>query len=369
MSGKSQIEQMHVFGILPNLVLREPFECEWVALLPGSDERMQAIAKKDKTVHRLLNGFHDQDGGKCEVTALVVQKDAPAGVDFTALMSFRNLFAMSCVLKGWQSSLGQLNVFYPLYSDYFDFYPFRPVGDGVHIQHRGAALNSWNSAKEFRAQRSADLPSFGHCLRADPDEVLCDYLVSAWKEQFIGGEGKWESLFRSLAVAYHAAGLPKKNLMWHYDFGVSIALWISAFETLCHNGGSKDVGSSDLLELLASTRFSKKALRAGFEIKVKKEPRSVNAVQYLCWKLYGARNRFLHGNPFPEESLFLETRNGSVGLNQAPPLVYKAALLNKFQHFLKSEEQEGEVAIVMSRLFEKRAFSEAISFLVEGKRD
>ncbi len=370
MADKKQIEGMQVYGILPNLALQEPFECEWIALLPGSDERMLAIASKDRTVRQMLNGFYEQDGKRCEVASLVVKKDAPPSVDLTALMSFRNLFAMSCILKGWQSSAGQLNVFHPLYADYFDFYPFRPVGDGIHIHHLGAALSSWNSTKRFRAQRNADLPSFSHGLRAEPDKDLRGYLIPAWKQQFVDGGDKWDSLFRSLAVAYHAAGLPKKNLMWHYDFGVSIALWVSAFETLCHPGKSKQVKPIDVLKLLAPTKLSEdEGLSSEFTIKVKDKPITVNAVQYLYWKLNGARNCFLHGDAFPQEKLFLGTKNNPVMLTQVAPILFKAALLNKFNHFSGEDEMESDASVVFTKLLEKRAFSKAVSFLINGKRD
>ncbi len=370
MADKKQIEGMQVYGILPNLVLQAPFECEWLALLPGSDERMLAIARKDRTIRQMLNGFYEQDGRRCEVSALVVKKDAPPSVDLTALMSFRNLFAISCILKGWQSTVGQLNVFHPLYSDYFDFYPFRPAGDGVHIHHLGPALNSWNSTKRFRAQRNADLPSFGHGLRANPDSALYKYLISAWKQQFVEGDNQWDPLFRSLAVANHAAGLPKKNLMWHYDFGVSIALWVSAFETLCHPGNSRRVELNDVLNLLAPTKLSKKdEFSSGFQITVKKQPVVVNPLQYLYWKLFGARNCFLHGNAFPQEKLFMETANNPVMLTHAAPILFKAALLNKFEHFSDEEVMESDASVVFTKLLEKRAFSEAVAFLIKGKRD
>ena len=115
-------EKLKVFAVLPNLRLDKPVETKFVGLLPDNDPRVAEIVKRDPAVLALINGFFDQKGNKCSVNVLVVDDSAPDSVkNIHALVSFRNIFAISCILRGWQFTVGSLNPNGTLYSDYFDF--------------------------------------------------------------------------------------------------------------------------------------------------------------------------------------------------------------------------------------------------------
>ena len=165
---------------------------------------------------------------------MVIHKDAPKRIlDISALASFRNIFAICRILQSWQFSIGSPNAFGTRFSDYDDFYPFSPTRDGKELLHLGFALNSLETPENFCGQIYPDLPSVDNDLHYAHDENLFDLLKRAWVDRFEKGRRGWKSnkLFRSLAIAYHASSLPKKNGLWFYDFGVSVALWISAIET------------------------------------------------------------------------------------------------------------------------------------------
>lgn len=361
--------EYYVYGILPDLFLTEPWDLSVIALVPDSDERVQAISKRDQVLRRMLNGFQDQSGNPCKVSVLIIRKDAPETVrDMTAILSFRNLVALSCVLKGWESALGRLNVMFPLFSDYFDVYPFRPVGDGVHMHHTGAALNSWNSAKKFKGQKRPDLPSLGRALRAEADNTLYKLLTAAWREHFEAGRQNHENVFRSLAVASHASSAPKKNEQWFYDYGVNIALWISAFETLVHPGEGKKANLSTVLDLLERTKFQSAKLQDKGIVQITRDKqRRVNVAGGLYDKLYKARCAFLHGDVFKPDSLKVQTSTKGIHVLQTAPILFKIALVNHLEYL--GAKAIGTTEDVLSEVFGRRSLEGAMIYFLTGQRD
>jgi hypothetical protein len=210
-TGLGNYEKLKVFSVLPNLLLDKPIETKFVGLLPDTDPRVAEIAKRDPAVFALVNGFFDQKGNKCGVSVLVVDDTAPDSVkNIHALVSFRNIFAISCILRGWQFTVGSLNPNGTLYSDYFDFYPFSPTRDGKDLLLTGPALNSFDSPENFRGQTYPDISEF---LRPETHTIIFDLLKKAWAARFEKGRRTWRlnRLFRSLAIAYHACSVPKKT--------------------------------------------------------------------------------------------------------------------------------------------------------------
>jgi hypothetical protein len=123
---------------------------------------------------------------------LVVHDDAPVSVkNINALVSFRNIFAISCILRGWQFTVGSLNANGTLYSDYFDFYPFSPTRDGKDLLLMGHALNSFDSPDNFRGQTYPDILIADSFLRAEPHDIIFNYLKKAWINRFEKNRRTW----------------------------------------------------------------------------------------------------------------------------------------------------------------------------------
>ena len=314
--------------ILPNLTLKRVFEAEAVALVPAADPRIQERAKHNLALSALINGFTDEKGRKQEVTVLLYDRSAfSPEIANEAVVSFRNTFALSCILNGVASSIGNPNVVGTLFSDYFDLFPLTPSKDGGSLSGLTMSRNSWDKPDGFRGTISTMLTKTGLHIRADPDEQLWRDLRRLWKKRFLLGRKEWDSnkVFRSLAVAYSAASIPHKNSLWFYDFGVNIALWISSFEILAH---PRRVNSNleTVVDLLNEVRLSTSVLRRKRFVRYRNKRLSTNYAGFLYGKIYRVRNDFLHGNPVTFKRLVHKTQRTQILLNRVVPLVYAIAL-------------------------------------------
>jgi hypothetical protein len=372
----SNYEKLKVVFVLPNLRLKKPIESKFLGLFPSTDDRVIKIAKRDPAVFALINGFSDQSGDRCNVSVLVIHDDAPASVrNVNALVSFRNIFAISCILRGWQFTVGGLNAYGTLYSDYFDFYPFSPTIDGQNLLLMGHALSSFNTPNNFSGQICPDISTIDDFLRPEPHEIIFTFLTKAWISYFEKGRKTWRlnKLFRSLAVVYHACSVPRKNSLLFYDIGINIALWVSAFEILVHpkNGISN---TEAVWNLLSKAQLQDRVLKRQRKVKFRGKTINKGAVEFLYWRLYEARNDFLHGNPVtPKDALYKNSRHqGKVTLlNHLAPLLFQVALLCYFDWFIKTPKTK-KLTVSLVRFHVPRAISlvplqNALKSILTGK--
>jgi len=376
--GLADHEKLNVCFVLPNLQIKSPIETKFVGILPDTDPRVTEIAKRSNAVRILVNGFFDRRGSKCHVSVMVVHKDAPKTVlNDVALVSFRNCFAISCVLKSWAFSIGSPNSIGTRFSDYFDFYPFSPTRDGANLLHMGYALNTIESPNGFQGQTYPELPAIdkNFHLHTTHDEEIFDLLRKAWVERFEKGRKTWRAnkLFRSLAIAYHACSLPKKNSLWFYDFGVSVALWISAFEILAHPGPSGKSDLTTVLDLLSKIRFSGSTTKRRRRFRFRGRVQNGNAAEYLYWRLYDSRNAFLHGNPATVHTALYKSRKRHSLLTSVAPVLYALALLCHF-HWLNTPSKVKHVGgvgsflqIYSKRYFTKSRLEKALKHILTGE--
>lgn len=367
----SRIDKVHLFAVMPNLHLEKPVETKWVALLPGNDHRMQEMAKASPAVNGLLNCFTDEFGKSRSPVALVFHLDAPKSVrNLEAFVSFRNLFAISCVLRGADYSIGNPNVFWTLYSDFFDFYPFKPSSDGAHLHHRGMALNSYNKAARFKGQVQAYLPSSNGHVKAEPDPVIFPLLLKAWLQRYEKNRPgrKTRKLFRSLAVAYHGASVPQKNLMMGYDFGVNIGMWVSSLEVLAHPGKGMWVTQKDVIQMISSVQFRDVQIRRKRRVKLKRgDILTTNGTGYLYSRLYRARNNFMHGNSVSSTSILHKTSDGYSLLTRVAPVLFKTALISYLGYEGEKVRVKGFTEPLVFR-WELRPLERALSLLLTGEK-
>jgi hypothetical protein len=85
-----------------------------------------------------------------------------------------------------------------------------------------------------------------------------------------------------------------------------VALWVSAFEILAHDGRRADFGQ--VLSLLDRVQWLRQPLKVQ-NLTVVYQRRSIqtNLAGVIYERLYHARNHFLHGNPITDETLRVET--------------------------------------------------------------
>lgn len=375
--GLADHAKLDVAFVLPNLELTSPVETNYVGILPSSDPRVIQIAKRSPATHALINNFTNHRGGQITVSVMVVHKDAPKSVkDVAALVSFRNIYAVACVLQSWQFSIGSPNAWGTRFSDYYDFYPYAPTPDGEHLFHIGHAFSIWDTPDNFRGQPYPEFSRNQLALHTKYDEQLFSLLLKAWTTRFERDRKSWKSnkLFRSLAIAYHACSLPKKNGLWFYDFGVSIALWISAFEILAHPGRSSKSDLSAVLNLLSKARFRDAAVRRQRKIKNPKNPNQTgNAAEFLYWRSYKSRNAFLHGNPVTDHDVLYKNRSRHSLLTSVAPILFTVALLCHFDRFATPPTRKIVRRRIraldwnMERYFTKSRLEKALKHILTGK--
>ena len=317
--------------LLHNLQLKEAFECEFMAIVPNNDARIRKIAVDVPAVGSLMQNFTDQRGKQRYPCALLIRKDAPGSIkSLDAIVSFRNIFALSCLLYAWPRTVGTPNVFFPLWSDFFDFHPTSLTRDPKFLHIFSSATDGACLPQDFRGQVSPNLPNANH-FRFQPDDEVRAPLLEVWKRAFTGADPlDWKTLvqFRSLEMAYQATSVPTNSRSTIYDFGSRIALWIGAFEVLVHPGGEKGrAGLKKVIDLLQEASWHDPRLKKPeHEIEIRGKGVHVNLVQKLYDELYNARNAFMHGNPVSRSRLFCFCNENRPSLIEIAPLIYKVAL-------------------------------------------
>ena len=321
-------------AILPNLSGGKAIEAEVVALAPFGDLRVQAICAATPLFADLLSRFTDAFGVALEPFVLIGRDDAIPILSADALLSFRDLAAISIIPHS-----RSLNTVYKttnriVYSNSFGLYPWMLSTKNDALVASTPAFKGFHVVEQFHGQSSPELPVM--CVEdRDVDIALLDALVSRWKRHYLGHRPRWKdrALFRSLNMAVQAASIPA-IVPTIFDIGRSISLWVSAFEILSHPRVEKATLLTvyDLLERLAYSELNvgrrKYSAYAPERLKKEMKKKGLKLRHPLpCWiygKLYQARNHFLHGNSIPKKALSPKgTKNGLFWL---APSLYRLAL-------------------------------------------
>lgn len=317
------------FGyLLPHVGFNESIENGPVALVPCNDPQLLGLAKTFFGVNQLLTRFTDQFGETIRTSALLLTSDRPATVGYYAVASFRNCVAISSIIDGWVKQLTGGNAGYPLWSDYFDFYPFTVTADG-DLSALSVASREINRPDGFRGQKTPYLPTLNAGVCAVDEEIL-NRLLSRWNRFFTNDvqDRATRILFRSLEVAYQAMRVPASGSRAPtiHEIGVGISLWVSAFEILSHPWRA-DANLATVLDLLETAEWDNRDLAARrYRVRYRNKTRQVNYVQHLYEKLYSARCDYLHGNPVTPRNLFPDHRKEGLTLLHIASLIYRAAL-------------------------------------------
>lgn len=317
---------------LPDLYLRESIGNDYIAIVPHDDKRITEIINYSSCSRALVENFENQFGQKNYPSLLIINDKAPEHLrDIDAIVGFRNIVALVTIIRGHEHSLTSTFVAFPLYSDYFDFYPITVAkDDDGFITQSPSILGYDDDRRNFRGQTSPGLAGPGH-VRAEPKSDLFDQLHKAWQRRFLKRRySEWSTriLFRSLEMAYQASTMPFKNHSTIYDYGASASLWVSALEILSHP--KKGVANlQTVLDLVEKYSWLNKDLkRRSYVVKYRGIRRQVNLSQKLCKELYDTRNAFLHGNPVTEKRLRPFGRKNVQVITKYAPLLYKIVLIS-----------------------------------------
>ena len=241
---------------LPDLNLKESIGNENIAIVPHNDSRTIEITKNSSYAKALVGNFKDQFGRKAYPSLLILSDTAPKHLrDIDAIVGFRNIVALFNIIKGHEHSLTSTFVAFPLYSNYFDFYPITITKDDDGFLTQSPSLSGYDDEwRNFSGQTSPGLAGPGH-VRAETSGDLFDQLHKVWKRRYLRKRySEWSTrvLFRSLEMAYQATAMPFKNHSTIYDYGTSASLWVSAFEILSHpRMGRADLFSRQNTRLLS----------------------------------------------------------------------------------------------------------------------
>jgi len=352
-----------IFFVLPNIQVGEPIGNDLISIAPCGDLRVKEYVDSNLYAKALAENFEDQFGRKITPSFLIVTDSAPARArDLEAIVAFRNVCALSTIIRGHEHSLTNNFVAYPLYSDYFDLYPITISRDNKGFITRTPSVLGFDD--EYEKFRGQTLPSLaGHMsVSVATDTDIFILLLNAWERRFLKRKNtEWSTtaLFRSLEMAYQASTMPFKNHSTIYDYGSSASLWVSALEVLSHpHKGKADLAS--VLNLIEQYNWNNKAMkRRMYKVTLKKKDR-INLPQRLYKELYDTRNEFLHGNPITTNRLHPFRNKSTPVITRFAPLLYKVALLSFLTQYKDKRKRKDWRKNYISKLLSEEILSKAI---------
>jgi hypothetical protein len=283
---------------MPNLHIDLPIEASHAALVPSNDARLRSSAQNKPALTAFLHAFRNEFGNQILPTIGMVREDAHGDVKtVTAFGGFRDAVCVSAVVKGHALTMTSKRPRGLLYSEAFDVYPWflTPDMDGRLMAYT-PGVTSLHHVEEFRPQIAPAIPN-RFLNSGDLDRPLLEALTARWERYFAKGEECADDrrLFRALDMARAASKMPGGRDASEHDMGRAVALWVSAFEILAHDGVrscSKRVHS--LLDRVESLRPTMKTRDR--KAKVGGKLIETNLAGEVYGHLYRVRNDFLHGN-------------------------------------------------------------------------
>jgi hypothetical protein len=305
---------------MPNLHIDLPIEASLAALVPYNDERLRSSAQNKPALTTFLHAFRNEFGSEISPTIGMIREDANRGVKtVTAFGGFRDAVCVSAVVKGHALTMTSKGARGFLYSEAFDIYPWflTPELDGRIIAYT-PGLTGFHDIKEFRPQATPAISNrflnSGHL-----DRPLLDALTARWERCFASGEEGADDrrLFRALDMARAASKMPGGRDATEHDVGRAVALWVSAFEILAHDGVKSSL--ERVISLLSRVQWLRPAMKVrDRKVAFRKKSIETNLSGEIYDHLYKVRNDFLHGNRVDQETVKLEKCQRSVLFFAAP---------------------------------------------------
>jgi hypothetical protein len=312
--------------VMPNLRLREAIEARRAALVPFEDARIAQLARKHLRFNSFMSRFTDAFGVPQRPTVLLARKGSKIAGE--AMASFRDLVVLSVV----PYNRAQLIVYGRgspriLFSNSFWLYPWMLDKNYEWLITQSLASLGVNEVKRFKGQVTPEIfPIELHPM--DIDKTLLTALIERWHRRYFKPKPTWEdrALFRSLNIANIGCQLPSIVDTTLFDYGRTLAFWVSAFEILVHPGNAK-ANQAAVNAVLDKIPYFERAMRRkahrAYDPKVNKVTRTTPARAAYA-QLYRTRNHFLHGEPVSRSSLRLKRTRAH--LIDVAPSLYRLAL-------------------------------------------
>jgi hypothetical protein len=310
--------------LLPNMRINDPFENEYLAIVPPEDDRCIEINSRHPTFLPFLDRFTDAFRRKLIPSVLLVRDDAPAWVkSWEAVGGFRDILSICAVVCNRTAVLIHHLARNYQYSTSFDFYAHTLTKDYLKLVTSNPALMGFDMVEEFYGQTTPGLP-VSNWDRLDYDEMLAKTLLAEWQRRFSNPDASWRSLalFRSLTMAHAAAQIPGVIGVTNHALGRNIGLWVSAFEILVHpeidESGVKRVYA--LLDQVDwRTQACKDKTYFCYEGRSKKKGQPRNLACWIYGEVNHARIDYLHGNPLKPDRLSVQPYSKNL-FNYVPSL-------------------------------------------------
>jgi len=317
-----------------------------IRIVPASDPKVDEIRSSIPGVDTLISSFRGEHCQPHLPSVLIVRRDYEEAIsrDISAIVAFRNAVAMSFVLPSRASFVADTGWPTVSWADFFDFHPTSVARDGSLYTDSPAFRALLIPPEDFQAMPSTALNTGTRLGAHDP--YLARNLGRLWHERFIRPRRNdllGRLVFRSLEVAFHAASQLNRNGASLNDYGLQVALWVTALEVLARPR-SGNASQHKVLALLRQSRWDDKRLagrrytlrfqqRGG---KWKYERGSIS--EKLCNNLYQARHKFVHGAGVDIDAMTPKVGAERPALPRVAALVYRAALIAKLRERFKRKE-------------------------------
>jgi hypothetical protein len=327
-------EQWDLLFTLPNISppVPTPFDKGGYLICAANDPRLQKLAANagNITSARMLQQFKTARGKGYLPGCFLIRADIAMRLrNAEAIRAFRNVCAIATTTATYAVRLASPHAtqWRVSWSDQFLFGYFIAGKNGWVQTLDGAVKGTDDAIPDQQPAAQFGNPTDWSIL---VDEPLLDRLLTCWRRCYIQRKDRriLLRLFRSLEVAFHASLFPADGLTSINDIGTRLALWVSAFEVLCHPG-SGSVDKRHVQNILSAAPYSmKEVVVKRYTITYQKRKIRVTLPEALYDDVYWARNQFLHGMPVRSATLRYRQSRACVPLANVAPVLFNAALVS-----------------------------------------
>ena len=301
-----------------------------LVVVSGDDVRVETLSSEHPALKTILSAFRDYSGRMYSPAVLLRSRKAPSSAtkELDSIVNFRNAIALSFVLPSRARTATGNRTDVPVWSDYFDFHPIQLSKAGSPVLDSVAVLNLLMGDRAMHFSPSPYVGVFSSRLLI-ADQYLYRVLGNEWKIRHCApavDEPFGRTLFRSLEVAYQACSVGAKNQGSLHDYGVQVALWVSAIEILAWP--TKNYANAQyVVDFLNDATLPPALKTQRFTATVgKRTVTNLNVYQYAYSELNNSRDDFLHGNPVSINNLIATSGTFRIRLPVVASLVYRAVL-------------------------------------------
>jgi len=321
--------------VIPGIRLSSPVETKNVQVLDSASPLAETLRVRHKNFDQFLLRFSGQFGEPISPAIVFVRQGAKTKfrqAHMTA--SLLHILAMSTIPFARANFRLARFAIGPIFSDSFHGYPWMIDLQSGLFSAQVPDFCAIHNVKKFYGQSN---PSVARTEVGNGqfDLRLRNILFYLWQKYSGIQSRNWFAtrVFRSLSFADIALSAPGGREVTLLDYGRSLCMWVSAFETLVHKGTNEKSGFRQVMEMLKACPMGEPMREPRYYKNFAKKQISDNVtfVQSLYSRIYSLRNDFLHGNPMP-----FDKRLGGTSILQlcdAAPTMYRFALL----HVLKTE--------------------------------